>query len=114
MDKKEFIGIRERCGCCKTKFGKLFGVSDQTILRWEQGLKFPEPDQYMIYQNIDIIISKYDIDTRALKNLIDTGMMKFLLPYVDSGNPFSIILRNTVGSELCDTIQEKLVNYIKK
>jgi DNA-binding transcriptional regulator YiaG len=36
-------GIRERGGWNRTDFGRMLGTTYQTVLRWENGAKSPQP-----------------------------------------------------------------------
>ena len=48
----KFKNSRERLGLSQEEFGRLFGVSHRTIMRWEQGKSLPTQDQADILNKI--------------------------------------------------------------
>ena len=62
---KYFRNARERLGLTQEEFGRLFGVSARTVMRWEQGLS--QPSQYQA----DIIAKITESD-----NLPDDDFLK--------------------------------------
>lgn len=69
--------LRKRMGITQMQFGRLFGVSSRTILRWETNQAFPTSGQVDIFSNIFQIAPEIDL-TFVKKSLIFEGVPRTL------------------------------------
>ena len=71
MKAEDVIALRSKINLSQIELGNLLDTSSQTVMKWEQGVKTPSPQQEMILMGLQKLAEKNGnrLDTDKVKNI---------------------------------------------